>query len=156
MVAQSPVMSEPPAKSACSAGDARDVCLIPGSGRSPGGGHGNPLQYSCLGNPMDREVWQAPVHEVAKSQNDRSDWAHTHSQRTQLRKPSLQSLTPTYTFKTILFSPFKKLHSHDLFILEVCTFPLFHPFCPLPASGNYQSVLCIYELSKNIILVCTW
>jgi len=41
---------------------------IPGSGRSPGGGHGNPLQYSCLENAMDREAWQATVHRVAKSQ----------------------------------------------------------------------------------------
>ena len=50
------------------AGDIRDVDSIPGSGRSPGGGHGNPLQYSCLDNPMNREAWQATVHEVAKSQ----------------------------------------------------------------------------------------
>ena len=42
----------------------RDDDLIPGSGRSPGGGHGNPLQYSCLGNPMDRGAWQAIVHGV--------------------------------------------------------------------------------------------
>ena len=40
-----------------SVGDIRDVGLISGSGRSPGGGHGNPLQYSCLENPMDREAW---------------------------------------------------------------------------------------------------
>ena len=40
---------------------------IPGSGRSPGGGHGNPLQYSCLQNPMDRGAWQATVHGVAES-----------------------------------------------------------------------------------------
>ena len=40
--------------------------LIPGSGRSPGGGNGNPLQYSCLGSPMDRGVWWAKVHGVAK------------------------------------------------------------------------------------------
>ena len=40
-------------ESACNAGDIRDMDLIPGSGRSPGGGHGNPLQYSCLENPMD-------------------------------------------------------------------------------------------------------
>ena len=40
------------------AGDARDTGSIPGSGRSPGGGHGNPLQYSCLENPMDRGAWQ--------------------------------------------------------------------------------------------------
>jgi len=58
------VVKNPPA----SAGDARDIDLIPGSGRSPGGGHGNPLQYSCLENPMDRGAWQATVHGVAKSQ----------------------------------------------------------------------------------------
>ena len=42
-------------------GDIRDVGSIPGSGRSPGGGHGNPLQYSCLGNLMDRGAWKATV-----------------------------------------------------------------------------------------------
>ena len=47
------------------AGDA--LGQIPGSGRSPGLGNGNPLLCSCLGNPMDRGVWQATVHEVAKS-----------------------------------------------------------------------------------------
>ena len=41
--------------------------LIPGSGRSPGGGNGNPLQYSCLENPMDRGAWWATIHGVAKS-----------------------------------------------------------------------------------------
>ena len=50
------------------AGDVRDVISIPGSGIAPGGGHGNPLQYSCLENPMGRETWQAIVHGVAKSQ----------------------------------------------------------------------------------------
>ena len=47
---------------------AGDVGLIPGLGRSPGGGHINPLQYSCLENPMNRGIWQATVHGVAKSQ----------------------------------------------------------------------------------------
>ena len=51
-----------------SAGDVRDACMIPGLGRFPGGGHGNPLQYSCLENPMDRGAWWATVHRVAKSQ----------------------------------------------------------------------------------------
>ena len=51
-----------------SARDIRDVGSIPGSGRSPGGGRGNPLQYSCLENPMDRGAWQATVRRVAKSQ----------------------------------------------------------------------------------------
>ena len=50
------------------AGKRRDVGLIPRSGRYPGGGHGSPLQYSCLENPIDRGVWQAAVHRVAKSQ----------------------------------------------------------------------------------------
>ena len=45
----------------------RDAGSIPGLGRSPGGGHGNSLQYSCLENPMDREPWQATVHKVSKS-----------------------------------------------------------------------------------------
>ena len=51
-------------ESACSKGD---LDLIPGLGRSPGGGNGNPLQYSCLENPMDRGAWQATVYGVAKS-----------------------------------------------------------------------------------------
>jgi len=48
-------------------GDTRDVGLIPGSERSPEGGHGNPLQYSCLENPMDRGAWWATVHRVTKN-----------------------------------------------------------------------------------------
>ena len=50
---------------ACNAGDPG---LIPGLGRPPGGGNGNPLQYSCLKNPVDRGAWQTTVHGVAKSQ----------------------------------------------------------------------------------------
>ena len=53
--------------SACNAGD---LSLIPGSGRSPGEGNGNPLQYSCLESPMDRGAWWAIVHGVAKSQKE--------------------------------------------------------------------------------------
>ena len=50
------------------AGDIRDTDSIPGWGRSPGEGHGNPLQYSCLENPMDRGAWIAAVHRVTKTQ----------------------------------------------------------------------------------------
>ena len=46
--------------------DVRDACLIPGWGRSPGGGYGNPLQYSCLENLMNRGAWRATVHGVTK------------------------------------------------------------------------------------------
>ena len=56
------VKKNPPATS----GDARDAGLISGLGKSPGGGNGNPLQYSCLENPMDRGAWQATVHGSAE------------------------------------------------------------------------------------------
>ena len=55
-------------ESACSAGDIGDMGLIPGLGRSPGGEHGNPLQYSCLENLMDKGAWWATIHGVSKSQ----------------------------------------------------------------------------------------
>ena len=70
-----------------SAGDARDVGLVPGSGRSPGVGYGNPLHYSCLENIMYRGVWQAIVHGVAKSCAQLSTHTHTHTHNNQLRKP---------------------------------------------------------------------
>ena len=57
-----------------SAYNAGDPGSIPGSGRSPGEGNGNPLQYSCLENPMDRGAWLATVHGVAKSQTRLSDF----------------------------------------------------------------------------------
>jgi len=61
--------------SACNAGD---LGLIPGSGRSPGEGNGNPLQYSCLENPKDGEAWWATVHGVTKSWTRLSDFTHFH------------------------------------------------------------------------------
>ena len=63
------VVKNPPAN----AGDTRDMGSIPGSGKSPGGGNDNPLQYSCLGNPMDRGAWWGTVHEITKSQAQLSD-----------------------------------------------------------------------------------
>ena len=53
--------------------NAGDMALIPGLGRSPGGGNGNPLLYSCVGNPMDKGAWQAIVHGVTKSWRQLSD-----------------------------------------------------------------------------------
>ena len=63
------MVKNPPAD----AGDARDTGLIPGSGRSSVVGNGSPLQYSCLGNPMDREAWWATVQGVTKSWTRLSD-----------------------------------------------------------------------------------
>ena len=63
------VEKNPPAN----AGDVRDVGSILGLGRCPGGGSGNPLQYSYLGNPMDRGAWQSIVHGITKSQTHLSN-----------------------------------------------------------------------------------
>ena len=68
------MVKNPPAN----AGDVRDAGSIPGSGKSPGGGHGNPLQYSCLENSMDKGDWQATVHRVTKE----SGITHLHTQCT--------------------------------------------------------------------------
>ena len=67
------VVKNPPAN----AGDTRDSSLIPESGRSSGEGNGNPLQDSCLENSMNRGVWKATVHRMAKSQTQLSDWTYT-------------------------------------------------------------------------------
>ena len=64
------VIKNPPA-------EAEGTSLIPGLGRSPGEGNGNPLQYSCLGNPMDRGAWWATVHRVTKNQTRLN--IHTHN-----------------------------------------------------------------------------
>ena len=58
------MVKNPPAN----AGDIRDTGSSSGSGRSPGGGHGNPLQYFCLGNPLDRGAWLAIVHRITQNQ----------------------------------------------------------------------------------------
>ena len=77
--------------SACNAGD---LGSIPGSGRYPGEGNGNPLQYSCLENPMDGEAWQATVHGVAKSRTQLSDFTSLYLYMTRfLAKVLLSNMT---------------------------------------------------------------
>ena len=70
-------------ESACQAGDARDLGLVPGLGRSPAVGNGNPLQYSCLENSMNRRAWQATVQwshkELVMSELARNTHTHTHT-----------------------------------------------------------------------------
>ena len=61
------------------AGDPGDVGLIPGSGRSPGEGNGNPLQYSCLENPLDKGAWWATVHGVVADTTERQTHEHSKS-----------------------------------------------------------------------------
>ena len=67
-------------KSTCNAGRTGDVDLIPGSGRSPGGGNGNPVQYSCVENTTERGAWQAKVHGFAElDRTEATEHAHTRS-----------------------------------------------------------------------------
>ena len=68
------MVKNPPANE----GDVRDLGAISESGRSPGAGHGNPLQQSYLENPMDRRAWRTVVHCIAKSQTQLSMYAHIH------------------------------------------------------------------------------
>ena len=76
-----------------SAGDLRDKGLFPGFGRSPGGGHGNPLQYSYLENPMNRGALRATVHWVTKSQTQLSDLARVLGEKTRA-SPDRKSVVP--------------------------------------------------------------
>ena len=73
------VVKNPPAN----AGDTRNMGSIPGLGRSPGVGNGNPLQYSCVRNPMDRGAWWVTVHGVAESDMTEHTHTHTHTHTTQ-------------------------------------------------------------------------
>ena len=78
-----------------SASNAGDLGSIPGSRRSPGEGNGNPLQYSCLENPMDGEAWWATVHRVAKRRTRLSDFTSLHFRpqgKLQIQSPNLSAV----------------------------------------------------------------
>ena len=83
-------------ESTCNAGAAGDAGSISGSGRSPGGGHGNPLQYSCLEKPLDRGAWWATVHDVVKS------W-------TGVKREHTRTHTHTHTHKMLVDSSWSDL-----------------------------------------------
>ena len=87
-------------------GDVRDVGSVPGSGRSPGGGQGNLLQYSCLETSMDRGLWRATVHGVAKSQARLKRLKHTHRHCYSWGKLNMDSL-------------FRKLHENNIFSMRL-------------------------------------
>ena len=101
------VVKNPPAK----AGDARGSDSIPGLGKSPGGGNGNPLQYSCLKNPMDRGAWQAIVHGVAKSWTQLSDWTHTQRSGKLLPYRKKVAVEVMEVLSTLLQQSFHNIHT---------------------------------------------
>ena len=97
-------VKNPPANT----GDVRDTGSITGLGRSPRRGHGNPLQYSCLENPTDREAWQVTVHRVAKSQI-RPKWPRMH---THIQFSSVAQSCPTLCNPMNRSTPGLPVHHH--------------------------------------------
>ena len=129
--------------------------MIPGSGRSPGGGNGNPLQYSCLENFIDRGAWRATVHRVAKNQ---TRWStHEHIDLKQKQQPRVSY--PAKVTKSRTAGPCTR----GLLSLEVCTascWPCLFPHSPcLPDSPTVNSKLftcfkfgyCHITNSQNIL-----
>ena len=103
------VIKNPPAKT----GDIRHLGLIPGSGRSLGGGNGNPLQYSCLEDSMDRGAWRATVQGVTKSRTQMSTQEH-HMPWWMLAELNICFFQDTTTWVTISFSESRSVVSNSL------------------------------------------
>ena len=89
-------------ESACNAGAAGNMGSISGSGRSPGGGHGNPLQYSYLENPMDRGAWRNIVHRVTKNRTQLK-WLSIHAQFLIILYTPVVSVVTSFLFLILLF-----------------------------------------------------
>ena len=141
-------------------GDIRDTGSIPGSGRSPQGGHGNPVQYSCLKNPMDRGAWQAIVYRISEGH----DWKWLSRLRVSISENITQSLmtlkihlTPEEYTKVSQFYgilPFLLQQWQDI-IIEILIWivflrALFSPLDFLPAPFKQQAGIA-YSLLKEYL-----
>ena len=124
-------------ESACSAGQVGDMGLIPGLGRSPGEGNGNPLQYSYQENPMDRGTWRAKVHGVAELDTT-EELSVSITQTNSL--PPRRSYSLTVLVSLRLCSHLKPLHPLQP---QAFNFPLvffLHP--PLPLISWHKAIAC--------------
>ena len=109
---------------------------IPGLGRSPGEGNNNPLQYSCLENPMDRGAWPATVHQVAKELNTTEQLTHTHT-----RKDTLKLKTIPYTLLSRSDHVQLTLWIHYCFLLHLTIRSLWVIICGERFWGKAYSVM---------------
>ena len=118
----------------------RSTDLTPRLGKSPGGGHGNPFQYSCLENPMDREAWQATVHRVAKSQTGlkRLQFSSVTQSCPTLCDPMNRS-TPGLPVHHHL-PEFTQTHVHRVHDAIQPSHPLSSPSPPAPNPSHHQSL----------------
>ena len=114
-------------QSTCNVGDAGDTGLIPVLGRSPGRGHGNPLQYPCLENPMNRRACQAVVHRVTESWTQWK-WLSTQAHHFQLQLQELTSSDSCHVFK------------HHVYTDNFCLYFQVTLFFPAPALHLQKSL----------------
>ena len=150
------VVKNPPAN----AGDTRDMGLIPGSGRCPGGGNGNPLQYSCQANSMERRTWQATVHGVVKSQTRLSThkrsysivWRHQHN----LLNHSL--LVDIYIAFKILIFDFRQfdVSRWSPFGIVPVWGPLSFMSISIPIFGIFLASISLNRLYSRSVVETTW
>ena len=115
-------MSKEAICSAGNTGDLRDMCSIPASGRTPGGGHGDALQYSCLENPTDRGAWQVIVYRVTKSQ-------------TRLKQQSMHAFSQEFSYM-------------DRFKVKIA----FNSYCFIMPLENFESVQLVKNVSGSLLL----
>ena len=131
-------------KQSANAGDTRDMGSIPGLGRSPAAGYGNPLQYSCLGNPTDRGAWQATVHGLTK-ESDLTSVQFSHSVVSDSLRPHepqhARLPCPSPTLRAWLVSCPSSQWCHPTISSSVVPFSS----CFLPSLRAFpnESVLCI-------------
>ena len=132
------------------AGDSRDRGSIPGSERSPGGGHDNPLQYSCLENLMDSRTWQATVHGIAKSRTQLREAAHTQqitaNQFTLVE--SWRSEVLSQGLRRAAFLPEARGTN-----LPLCIFQLLKTAC-IPQFASPSSIFTVSSVASSSLSLC--
>ena len=155
------MVRNPPAN----AGDIRDTGSIPGSGRSPGGGHGNSLQDSCLENPTDRGAWRATVHRVAKSWTQLKRLSthahialvpaiHQHGSAIGIHRPppsgtSLAPASPSHASRLPQSPGFQLPVSRGTHCVYFNTTPSIHPTLSFPHCAHN-----LFPMSVSLLLPC--
>ena len=143
------VVKNPPAN----AGEVRNVGSIPGLGRSPAGGNGNPLQYSCLENPMGRGAWRATVQRAAKSRT-RLKWlsTDTHTGNSEIWMEKRSSLSKFSPF--ILFQSHSPVVSPSYYTFRIVLGRITSELGTYPSSPlRYLSVNIIHSLLKYLLSI---
>ena len=144
-------------ESACNEGNAGDVGSSPGWGRSPGGGHGHPLQYSCLENPMDRGAWWASIHRITKSWK-RLKWLSMHTCMYRYKtEGNCICFFFLFCFHSLIFLLIYPLFHWDIFLLQRkhdSQSPNLYVVAVAPVSLNCDSLRDLWPFSHRCSLAC--